>query len=341
MHVQQKEYRSSFVEKQGKAILAGRPVFMGLGIVSGLASLLLVVGSLWIVFAQTQSVNPTTPAHVITPIKQVTPVSPVQPTALPSPPTPISPFPSTFQQAVKTLKEHDRFVIQGNAHLPEVALTFDDGPSPTYTPQILALLHRYDIEATFFCVGSQVQLYPNLVKEEVDQGHLIGNHSWSHPDMTRLSGPSLIWQITTSAETMKRVVGVRPTYFRPPYGAISATTLKYINMFGLTTVVWNTDPTDWRRPGVEAIVQTVMRQAGNGAIILLHDGGGDRSQTVAALPLIISRLRLQGYRFVTIQQLVNDLHAQPAHSNPQLATPSMDRGWLREQQLWYARHAND
>jgi peptidoglycan/xylan/chitin deacetylase (PgdA/CDA1 family) len=200
-------------------------------------------------------------------------------------------------------------LYSGNAHLPEIALTFDDGPNPIYTPQILALLQEYRVKATFFDVGYLVTDYPNLVRQEYSAGNSVGNHSWSHPELTLLSASAIWSQLTRTSTAIQATIGVRPTLFRPPYGAINGTVLAEANYLGVTTVLWNDSAGDWALPGVSVIASKILRQAGNGAIILLHDGGGNRSQSVAALPIIITALEHRGFTFVTIQQMVDDLKA--------------------------------
>jgi peptidoglycan/xylan/chitin deacetylase (PgdA/CDA1 family) len=198
-------------------------------------------------------------------------------------------------------------LFSGNGHLPEIALTFDDGPNPIYTPQVLAVLQEYGVKATFFDVGYLVDDYPNLARQEYAAGHVVANHSWSHPELTRLSAAGIRWQLTQGSGAIQAATGVRPVFFRPPYGAINATVVGEADAVGVTTVLWNADPRDWALPGVDVIVDRILSQVRNGTIILLHDGGGNRSQTVAALPMIITALEQRGYRFVTVQQLVDDL----------------------------------
>jgi peptidoglycan/xylan/chitin deacetylase (PgdA/CDA1 family) len=150
--------------------------------------------------------------------------------------------------------------------------------------------------------------------QEFTQGNLVENHTWAHPYLPYLSGPSIIWQLTTTADVIQRVTGVRPIFFRPPYGAFNASVLTYANQLGLTTFLWDVDPRDWSIPGVNAIVARIHAQTQNGSIILMHDGGGNRWQTVAALPMIIEWYRQRGFHFVTLQQLVNGLKQNVASS---------------------------
>jgi peptidoglycan/xylan/chitin deacetylase (PgdA/CDA1 family) len=176
-----------------------------------------------------------------------------------------------------------------------VALTFDDGPWPHTTAQILTILGQRQAPATFFVVGRQVQRYPELVRWELAAGMAVGSHSWSHPQpFDRLSVARIRDEITHGRRTLEPL-GVRPVGFRPPGGAASPTVLAAAQGLGERTVLWSVDPADWH-PGVTAdqLVQRILAAVRPGAIVLLHDGGGDRSATVAALPAIIDGLRRLG-----------------------------------------------
>ena len=186
------------------------------------------------------------------------------------------------------------FRAAAGAPLP-VALTFDDGPWPHTTEQVLAVLAQRRAPATFFVVGRQVQRYPELVRRELAAGMTIGTHSYSHPQpFDRLAARRIRQEITRGRRTLEPL-GVRPVGFRPPGGAASATVVTAAERLGCRTVLWTVDPGDWQ-PGVAAdqLVQRVLAAARPGAIVLLHDGGGDRSATVAALPAIIDGLRRLG-----------------------------------------------
>ena len=226
--------------------------------------------------------------------------------------SPILPFPSLLWQQIAALQAHNRLLYTGNRSLPEIALTFDDGPNPYYTPQVLAILQQFGIKATFFCVGRQVARYPDLVKQEYTDGNLIGNHSWSHPNLALLSGSEIVSQINLTSDTIQQAIGVRPTFFRPPYGVFNEKVLTQANLLSLTTIIWNDEARDWTMPGTDVIVSRILNLANDGAIILLHDGGGDRSQTIAALPTIITTLRSRGFQFVTLQQMLKDMPERPA-----------------------------
>lgn len=179
-----------------------------------------------------------------------------------------------------------------------VSLTFDDGPHPTYTPQILDILDRYGVKATFFVLGEQVARHPHLAQEIVRRGHAIANHTWSHPDLTRLSAAQLNHQIHRTSDVIAFATARRPTCVRPPYGAINARVASHIWSSNHVPVNWSVDSVDWMRPGVGAIANRALTGARPGAVILFHDGGGVRTQTVAALPSVIEGLIGRGYQIV-------------------------------------------
>ena len=195
----------------------------------------------------------------------------------------------------------------GNANLPEVALTFDDGPSP-YTPQVLAMLKHYNVHATFFLWGQHVQQYPTYAQQELAAGNALGNHTWSHPDLTTLSAAGVTTELTEAQNVIRQATGYTPTMFRPPYGSHNSNVLAVAGQVGLSsTIIWSYAPLDWEMPGTSVIASRVLSNTSNGSIILLHDGGGDRSQTVAALPTIIQGLQARGLRLVTVPQLLADI----------------------------------
>jgi peptidoglycan-N-acetylglucosamine deacetylase len=176
-----------------------------------------------------------------------------------------------------------------------VALTFDDGPWPHTTAQILAILVQHQAPATFFTVGRQVERYPELVRQELAAGMAFGSHSYGHPQpFDRLPAARIRDELTRGRRTLGPL-GVHPVGFRPPGGAASATILATAQRLGDRTVLWSVDPADWQ-PGVSSdqLVWRVLAGVRPGVIVLLHDGGGDRSATVAALPAIIDGLRRLG-----------------------------------------------
>jgi peptidoglycan/xylan/chitin deacetylase (PgdA/CDA1 family) len=179
----------------------------------------------------------------------------------------------------------------------EIALTIDDGPSPIYTPQILRLLAKHRVTATFSMIGINVQAYPHIAREVAEAGHVIVNHTWTHADLALLRPVDVREQMFRATEEIHRVTGQLPGMFRAPYGAWSRTVFQRCAQLGMTPLDWSVDPRDWARPGVSSIVQNILRNTRTGSIILEHDGGGDRSQTVAALKIVLPRLLDDGYHF--------------------------------------------
>ncbi|HEX4655828.1 MAG TPA: polysaccharide deacetylase family protein [Streptosporangiaceae bacterium] len=180
-----------------------------------------------------------------------------------------------------------------------IALTIDDGPSPIYTPQVLGLLHRYGITASFSMIGINVGAYPGVAREVADAGHVIVNHTQTHRDLAFMPPAKVADEMDYATEAIHRATGGVPHMFRAPYGAWSPAVLQRCHDTGMTPLDWSVDPRDWTRPGVTAIVAGIMDHTRSGSIILEHDGGGNRSQTVAALRVVIPRLLDAGYRFRT------------------------------------------
>jgi peptidoglycan/xylan/chitin deacetylase (PgdA/CDA1 family) len=183
------------------------------------------------------------------------------------------------------------------ASFKPLALTFDDGPHPIYTPQILDVLARHHVHATFFLVGSNVVRYPGVVARMYREGHQIGNHTWSHPDLTRLSASAIRDQIERTNEAIEAIIGVRPTTIRPPYGAIDA---RVRHLLDQHIVLWTVDPNDWRDRVTKTVIFRVVHKAQVLSDILLHD---IHPTTAAAVDTIVSSLLDEGYTFVTIDEL--------------------------------------
>ena len=180
-----------------------------------------------------------------------------------------------------------------------IALTIDDGPSPVYTPQVLKLLAKYRITASFSMIGLEARSYPRVAREVADAGHLIVNHTWTHLDLAVLPPALVIEQMDRATEAIHAATGRTPDMFRAPYGAWSPYVLQRCAQTRMTPLGWSVDPRDWSRPGVAAIVANIMDNTRTGSIILEHDGGGNRAQTVAALKIVIPRLLAEGYHFRT------------------------------------------
>jgi peptidoglycan/xylan/chitin deacetylase (PgdA/CDA1 family) len=181
-----------------------------------------------------------------------------------------------------------------------ISLTFDDGPSG-YTPAFLKQLKELKVHATFFVIGQQVAGHGALLQRMLDDGHELANHSWNHANLGG-GGAAASKQLIDTSAAIKHASGFEPCLFRPPGGSTSADLVSRAHEQGLATILWSVDPFDWRTPGSEAIVNRVMAQTHKGAIILDHDGGGNRSQTLAAFPQFVKRLRAKGYKFVTVSE---------------------------------------
>jgi peptidoglycan/xylan/chitin deacetylase (PgdA/CDA1 family) len=199
-----------------------------------------------------------------------------------------------------------------------VALTFDDGPS-AYTHSILRILIREHVPATFFVVGSQLNTYTAGLRAELRSPFPVGDHTESHAWLVRLNPRGQAGQIGDAAARIAATGGPYPRLFRPPYGAYNGTTLKILHRMHMLLILWSVDPGDWRRPGVGTIVSNVLRNTRPGGIVLMHDGGGYRNQTVSALPAIIRGLRRRHFQLMTVPQLLLD-DPPPAHSaRPQVS----------------------
>jgi peptidoglycan-N-acetylglucosamine deacetylase len=185
----------------------------------------------------------------------------------------------------------------------EVALTFDDGPHPDFTPQVLEIMHRYGVTASFFCVGINAAAYPELVARAAEEGHQVGNHTWSHPYLPDLTRDQVLRQVDATNEALAKAAGGENRLVRPPYGARTARMLRWLAGHGMVTALWDVDANDWAQPGADAVVAKVTAEVRPGSVVLMHDSGGDRTQTVAALPRIIEALRSDGYAFVSVDQI--------------------------------------
>jgi peptidoglycan/xylan/chitin deacetylase (PgdA/CDA1 family) len=208
--------------------------------------------------------------------------------------------------------------IAGRQHR-EIALTFDDGPGP-YTPQIIEILRRAKTRATFFEVGVLERYFHVSTTAIVAAGNVIGDHTEAHAPMSRLSAFDQREQILEDATVIGQYGAGFPRLFRPPYGQFNATTLRLLRRYRMLMVLWTVDTNDYRRPGVKAIVHSAVAGARPGAIILMHDAGGNRAETVAALPKVIAALRERRYTLVTVPRLLLD-NPPPAHQNLRALAP--------------------
>jgi peptidoglycan/xylan/chitin deacetylase (PgdA/CDA1 family) len=205
---------------------------------------------------------------------------------------------------VARLTAEGRLMSHGGREHKEIALTFDDGPQPGNTERVLDVLERYGVPATFFCVGMNARAHPDILTRMREQGHGFGNHTWSHPFLPELTRSQLTEQIERTQEAIAEAAGgPAPTLFRPPYGSRTPEVLGWLAESGLTTALWDVVPDDWAMPGADHVARTVLDQARPGSVVLLHDGGGDRLQTVDALPPVIEGLLERGYRFTLVDEM--------------------------------------
>jgi peptidoglycan/xylan/chitin deacetylase (PgdA/CDA1 family) len=208
------------------------------------------------------------------------------------------PPPSGSNVAVPTYGIYTHGRIQG----PYLAMTFDDGPSAEYTPRLLDLLKARHLKATFFLIGQNVQAHPELVRRIVAEGHEVGNHTWDHPQLSKLSDERATDEIEKTQDAIHTACGVTPVLLRPPYGALNKPEHVWIpQRLKLNVIYWSVDTLDWKHPGAATITQRVLAGARPGAIILQHDIHG---QTIDAMAAALDGLIAKGYHLVTVSQLI-------------------------------------
>jgi peptidoglycan/xylan/chitin deacetylase (PgdA/CDA1 family) len=221
------------------------------------------------------------------------------PTLTPAPSQPSSSVPP-LAKPIFTLSDYRKAVPGPAFPSNAIALTIDDGPHPTWTPRNLDLLERHRVPATFFLIGNQVRGHESVARSIVDAGHHIANHTYSHPTTLPMLALSTIHdEIQRAQDRIHSATGRTPTLFRTPGGGWSPPLMDQIAQAGLIPIDWSDDPRDWKRPGTGAIV-TKLVAARAGQILLCHDGGGDRSQTYAALQTVVPTLLARGYTFVAL-----------------------------------------
>lgn len=195
-----------------------------------------------------------------------------------------------------------------------VAITFDDGPDPVYTPMMLDLLEQNHVKATFFLIGLHSQWYPDLVRRINKEGHEIGNHSYYHKNYSVKSPGYVSNDIQRTSDLLKSITGVRPKLLRPPFGRYNDNTVEIANQQQLQVVCWSINSLDWQRPAAYVMERQVNRHLGPGQIILFHDGGGKRKETVRAVANFIKTAQNEGYRFLTVSEMIK--YQNSSKSNP-------------------------
>jgi peptidoglycan-N-acetylglucosamine deacetylase len=218
-------------------------------------------------------------------------------------------------RAIDRVLAYTPAIKAGGTRGHELALTFDDGPGP-YTQQLVGVLNALHVQATFFAIGEQERYFSAGTLAELRAGDVVGDHTETHPMMALLSAHEQHEELFEQILRIQLLGGPTPRLFRPPYGSFNATTFSQLRGLHLLMVLWSDDTSDYAKPGVAAIVQRALAGAYPGAIILMHDGGGDRSETIAALPAIVRGLRKRGLQPVTIPRLMLDDPPPPGQPIP-------------------------
>ncbi|MGJ5756428.1 peptidoglycan/xylan/chitin deacetylase (PgdA/CDA1 family) [Streptomyces puniciscabiei] len=197
--------------------------------------------------------------------------------------------------APRRLKVRKEPILQISGRGRRMMLTFDDGPNPEYTPHILDTLAKYDVRAMFFVCGECVVDNRELVARMADEGHVVGNHTWTHPLLTTLNRKQIRSEMKRTSDVIEDTYGERPQWFRAPYGAWNRAAFQLGAEMGMEPMAWTVDTTDWMEPGTDTIVDRVESGAAPGVVVLSHDAGGDRTQTVEAIREWLPHLLDSGY----------------------------------------------
>jgi peptidoglycan-N-acetylglucosamine deacetylase len=236
-------------------------------------------------------------------VAQTTSVAPDKPAPTPIPPT-------AAQSQITFNSVH----VDG----PYIALTFDDGPSEKLTPKLLDILAARHIKATFFVIGQNVAEHPEIVKRALKEGHEIGNHSWSHPNLAKMSDESVRRELKKTDDAITEACATRPTLVRPPYGSITPRQKRWIHEeFGYRIILWDVDPLDWKRPGAKVVTSRIMKETRNGSIVLSHD---IHPGTIESVPETLNELEAKGFKFVTVSELISMVKPVTPRPSPS-ATP--------------------
>jgi peptidoglycan/xylan/chitin deacetylase (PgdA/CDA1 family) len=243
-----------------------------------------------------------------------TPQEPAQTSATEAVPAPVS-TPSSQSSSPAAPRISYNFV---NVDGTYIAMTFDDGPAEKLTPELLDLLAKHHIKATFFVIGQNAAEHPDIVARAAREGHEIANHSWSHPNLGKMSDESVRRQLRQTDDAIKRATGKRPTLMRPPYGSITNRQRQWIHdEFGYQIILWDVDPLDWKRPGAATVCNRIVRQTRPGSIVLSHD---IHPGTIEAMHDTLDQLEAKGFKFVTVSELI----AMAKPETPRPATAHSD-----------------
>src|SRR5947199_6796404 len=221
------------------------------------------------------------------------------------------PTPATRDAGKKTqAAAEDPSITFNSVHVdgPYIAMTFDDGPSATLTPKLLDILAAHHIKVTFFVLGEMVAEHPEILARAAREGHEIANHSWSHPNLGKMSQEGVRSQLQRTDDEIKSTTGKRPTLFRPPYGSITEREKRWIHdEFGYDIILWDVDPLDWKRPGPAVVRNRILKETRPGSIVLSHD---IHPGTIEAMPSTFDQLQAKGFKFVTVSELTRMLVSQ-------------------------------
>ncbi|CAL9594496.1 hypothetical protein SUDANB37_05331 [Streptomyces sp. enrichment culture] len=201
--------------------------------------------------------------------------------------------PPRFRRALPPVRQRPFLRVSGTGNT--MVLSFDDGPDPRYTPAILSTLRQYGVRAMFFVCGEMAVHHPDLLREMADDGHVVGNHSWSHPLIPKLPPSRIRAELGSTSDVIEGTLGSAPLWYRAPYGAWNRLSFEIGAELGMEPLAWTVDTLDWQEPGTATIVDRVLTGAAPGVVVLSHDAGGDRSQTVRALRTYLPRLLDEGY----------------------------------------------
>lgn len=205
-------------------------------------------------------------------------------------------------------KYKNTFFFNGPSSKRQVSLTFDDVPDLIYTPQILDILHKYGVQATFFAVGNRAEAHPEMIKRMLREGHVIGSHTFTHPNCNKIDEERFRSEITRTEQALSSITGYKPTLYRPPYGNVTEQQIVWLGSRNYHIINWNVDSLDWKGLNADQVTANVLGHVRPGSVILQHAGGGEGenlSGTVGALPTIIESLRDQGIEMVTVPELFN------------------------------------
>jgi len=201
-----------------------------------------------------------------------------------------------------------RLLWHGNRRLPEIALTFDDGPNSKSTPKVLDILKRYNVKATFFVLGKYVEKNKDIIAREALEGHDIGNHTFNHAKGSLVDQDKINRELAKTSDLIRKYSGKESNLFRPPFGYENWRFLYEAELLDYAVILWSLDVGDWdQKKSSKEMIAKIMKRSKNGTIILLHDGGTSREAVIEALPKVIKGLRAKGFKFVTIDEMIAHL----------------------------------